>query len=94
MLPKYTVEYHLKLRKHDHVSHYGTDDPLACEEFLVDLLERGAKIVAIKHDGLDLSQHDFDKMVKTAACIMAAKRICTSLGIDAEEEKYRFGLAA
>jgi len=94
MIPKYTIEYHLQLKKHAHVSHYGTDDPLACEELLVELLERGAKIVAIKHEGVDLTQSAFDKMVKTAACIMAAKHICTSLGIDAEEEKYRFGLAA
>jgi hypothetical protein len=94
MIPKYTVEYHMQLRKHSHISHYGTDDPLACEEFLVELLERGARIAAIKHEGVDLEKNAFDRLIRTAACMLAAKHICTSLGIDAEEEKYRFGLAA
>lgn len=94
MIPKYIVDYHLRLKKHEHTTHYQTDDPLACEEFLVELLDRGARITAIKHEGVALEQAEFDKLVKTAACILAAKRICASLDIDAEEEKYRFGLAA
>ena len=94
MIPKYVIEYRISFRKHDQSSHYGTDDPVACEEFLLELLERGYKILSIKHEGVDLPDHDFDKMVNTAACMMAAHHVCKSLGIKAEEEKYRFGLAA
>jgi len=94
MIPKYSVEYKISFRKHDHPAHYGTDDPVACEEFLGELLERSYKILAIKHEGIDLSSHDFDKMIKAAACTMAARHVCSSLGIKPEEEKYRFGLAA
>ena len=39
-------------------------------------------------------KHDFDRMVKTAASMLASRHICASLGIKAEEEKYRFGFAA
>jgi hypothetical protein len=94
MIPKYTVEYSLSLKRHAPVNHLGTDDPVACEELLEELLERGFRIKGIKHEGVDLLKADFDKMIKTAAGMMASKRICGSLGIKAEEEKYRFGFAA
>ena len=91
MLPKYTVEYATKVRDHAPINHYGTDDPVACEQFLNELLERGIRIHAIKHDGIDLPSNEFDRMVKTAAGMAAARRLCTSLGIKPEEEKFRFG---
>jgi hypothetical protein len=94
MLPKYTVEYTTQFRKHAQVSHYSTDDPVSCGEFVEELLERQFPIRAIKHDGLDLSKHEFDRMVKNAASMLASKHLCTSLGIKPEEEKYRFGFTA
>ena len=94
MLPKYIVEYSTQFRKHAQTNHYSTDDPVTCEEFVEELLERGFAINSIKHDGLDLPKHEFDRIIKTAAGMMASKRICASLGIKADEEKYRFGLAA
>ncbi len=93
MIPKYTVEYSLTPRKNQPASHYGTDDPVACEEFLTELLDRGIWLRSIKHEGVDLPQEEFDRMVKTAAGIMAAKRVCSSLQIKPEEEKYRFGFS-
>ena len=94
MLPKYTVEYTAQFRKHAHTNHYSTDDPVACEEFVEELLERGFGIRAIKHDGLDLSKHEFDRMIRNAAGMLASKHICASLGIKSEEEKFRFGFTA
>ena len=93
MLPKYTVEYTTPFKKHAQTNHYSTDDPVAFEEFIEELLERGFGIRAIKHEGLDLPKHDFDKLIKTAAGMLASKRICASLGIKSEEEHYRFGFA-
>lgn len=94
MLHKYTVEYTTKFKNHAHLNHFGTDDPVTCEEFIEDLLERGYGLRSIKHDGLELSQKDSDRMVKAAASMLASRRICASLGIKSEEEKYRFGFAA
>ncbi len=94
MLPKYTVEYTAQFKKHAQTNHYSTDDPVACEEFVEELLERGFAIRAIKHERLELSKKDFDRIVKTAAGMLASKRICASLGIKAEEEKFRFGFTA
>jgi hypothetical protein len=94
MIPKYTVEYTTKFRKHAQTNHYSTDDPVACEQFVEELLERGFPIRGIKHEGLDLPKHEFDRIVKTAAGMLASNRICASLGIKPEEEKYRFGFAA
>src|SRR6266516_3233652 len=93
MLPKYTVEYTTQFKKHAQTNHYSTDDPVACEEFVEELLERGFRIQAIKHEGLDLPKHDFDKMIKAAAGMLASKRICAALGIKPDEEHYRFGFA-
>lgn len=94
MLPKYTIEYTTPFRRHAQTNHYGTDDPVACEEFVEELLERGFKIQSIKHEGLDLPRPEFDKVIKTAAGMLASKHVCASLGIKPEEEKYRFGFAA
>ena len=94
MLPKYTVEYTTQIRGHTQANHYSTDDPIVCEEFVEELLERGHAIRVIKHEGLDLTRKEFDRVVKTAAGMLASKHICASLGIKAEEEKYRFGFTA
>ena len=93
MLPKYTVEYTTQFKKHAQTNHYSTDDPVACEEFVEELLARGFFIHAIKHEGVDLPKHEFDRMVKTAAGMLASKHVCASLGIKPDEEKYRFGFA-
>lgn len=94
MIPKYTIEYTTQFRKHAQTSHHSTDDPVACEEFVEELLERGFPIRAIKHEGLDLPRPEFDRIVKTAAGMLASKHICASLGIKTDEEKFRFGFTA
>jgi hypothetical protein len=94
MLPKYTIEYTTRFRRHAQPNHYSTDDPVACEEFVEELLERGFAIHAIKHEGLDLPKNEFDRVVKTAAGMLASKHVCASLGIKADEEKFRFGFTA
>ena len=94
MIPKYTIEYTTQFRRHAQPNHYSTDDPVACEEFVEELLERGFPIRVIKHEGLDLPRHEFDRLVKNAAGMLASKHICASLGIKPEEEKYRFGFTA
>ncbi len=94
MIPKYTIEYQADFKRHAPVNHYGTDDPVACEEFLVELLERNFKICTIRHEGLELPRVEFDKMLKTAGGMFAAKRVCAALNIKPEEERFRFGFAA
>jgi hypothetical protein len=94
MIPKYTVEYGMPFRKQIQPRHYSTDDPVACEEFVEQLLERGLALRAIRHEGLELPPGEFDRMVKTAAGMLAARRVCTTLGIKPDEEKYRFGFSA
>ncbi len=95
MLSKYSVEYSLAFRRHSppqHQTHY-TDDPVACEEFVQELLERSMGIHAIRHDGADLPKAEFDRVVKVAANALAARHVCASLGIKPEEERYRFGFS-
>ena len=91
MLPKYTVEYSIRERDDAPLKHYGTDDPVACEEFLNELLDTGSRVHAIKHEGIELPPVDFDRMLKTAAGMAAAKRLCRCLGIKPDEERFRFG---
>lgn len=94
MLPKYAVEYSVQLREHSAINHYGTDDPVACEEFLAEALERGVRIRGIKHEGVELPRADFDQMIKSAGGLLVARKICSALHIKPEEEKFRFGFAA
>lgn len=94
MIPKYTVEYATQFRKHAQTAHYSSDDPVTFEGFLSELLDRGFVIQSIKHEGVDLPRVDFDKMVRGAANLVASSKICASLGIKPEEERFRFGFAA
>ena len=56
MLPKYTVDYSIQFKRQAHTYHYSTDDPVACEEFLSELLERGFHMIEVKHEGVALDQ--------------------------------------
>lgn len=94
MLPKYSIEYSVQFGRQSQTYHYAGDDPVACEEFLSELLERGFRIKAIRHEGVDLNRADFDRLLKTAAAMLAAKSLRTALGISTEEEHHRFGFTA
>lgn len=96
MLKKYTVEYSLQFRKHSPPRHHEfyADDVVECEEFIQELLARGMGLHAIKHDGADVPQVEFDRIVKIAASEVASKLVCASLHIKADEERQRFGFAA
>ena len=96
MIPKYHIEYGIEYGgpRDAHVRDFQTDDPVTCESFLVALLEGGLKILTIKHEGMPLTQHESDRLVRNAATTMAAKHVGKSLGLKAEEVHFRFGLAA
>ena len=94
MLAKYKIEYAIPFKRHDEPHHYLTNDPVTCEEFLTELLERGFKIKAVLHDGAALPTVDFDKLIKTAAGMLATNHICKSIGVDRAEAHHRFGSPA
>ncbi len=94
MLAKYHIEYSVRLGRHVQPHHIKTDDPVACEDFLMEILDRGFHIQSIQHEGVKLSQVESDRMIKGAASLLAARRLCQSLKISPEEEKYRFGFSA
>lgn len=94
MLAKYKIEYAIAFGRQDQPHHYLTDDPVVCGEFLTELLEHGFKIKAVLHQGVALPKAEFDKLIKTAAGMLATNHICKSLGIDRVEASHRFGLPA
>lgn len=94
MLPKYKIEFGAPFRKGVQTMNHQTDDPVAAEQFLSELLERGFKIREIRHDGVALSREEFDHMVKAAAHLLVSQHLCTSLDIKPEEERFRFGFIA
>jgi hypothetical protein len=96
MIAKYNVEYAIPVHGRDHqpTQHYLTNDPVNCEEFLSELLESGILVRGVSHEGVPLSRVDFDKMVKTAAGMLATRHICRSLGVDSVEAHHRFGSPA
>jgi hypothetical protein len=94
MIAKYNIEYALRFGRHTHPHHYLTDDPVAAEEFLLELLERGFKILSIHHEGVVLPQKEADVLIKRAASMLAARHLRQSLDLTAEEERFRFGFSA
>lgn len=94
MLAKYNVEYAVPFHRGEQSHHHLTNDPVACEEFLSELLERGLHIKSVSHEGVGLPAPEFDRLIKTAAGMMSARHICHSLGIDTVEARHRFGSPA
>jgi len=94
MLAKYRVDYGIKFHGHTQQHHYLTDDPVACEQFLSELLERGFTFNSVTHEGVELPRHEADKMIKTAAGMLETRHICAALGIDTIEAHHRFGSPA
>jgi len=94
MIASYAVEYSQSFRNHLQVSHFFTDDPVACEDFIEQLLNRGMQIRAIRRNGVDLPPAEFDRLIKIGASKLASERICHSLGIKADEEHFRFGFSS
>ena len=94
MLAKYNIEYAVPFHRGEQSHHHLTDDPVACEEFLTELLERGLHVKGVSHEGVSLPTAEFDRMIKTASGIMASRHICHSLGIDRLEAHRRFGSPA
>ena len=94
MIPKYTVEYRTQSRRNAPVHHHSTDDPVAFESFIQELLENRMPIQRISHEGVELTRPEFDRMIKNAAMMLVSKFICASLSIKPEEERFRFGFAA
>lgn len=93
MIAKYDIEYGVPFRRGAHHVHHLTDDPVAATEFLAELLERDFRILGVVREGVVLSRHEFDRMVKAAAELLVARHLCRSLDISAEEERYRFGFS-
>ncbi len=94
MIPKYKIEFGIKMRDHLISHHHETEDPVSCQEFLAGLLKNHFIIRDIKHEGVSLTPKEFNRLVKNAANVVASEMICASLDIKPEEEKYRFGFAA
>jgi hypothetical protein len=95
MLAKYKVDYAMPFNGHLTATHHQlTNDPVACEQFLAELIDRGFKIERISHEGVELPEAEADKMIKTAAGIMTRRHLCTALDIDTIEAHRRFGTAA
>jgi hypothetical protein len=94
MLTKFIVEYTIFPQHNKRVERHQTDDPVEVEDFLMHLLACGARIHAIKHDGIALDQVKADRMLRVAAQRLAAQLIGASLHLDSAAVKHRFDLAA
>jgi hypothetical protein len=92
MLPKYKVTYDIDPHGRMPASHFTTDDPVTCESFLTDLLDRRLHIREISHEGVALPPKQFDEMIRSAVLQLASHHVCTSLKISSDDAHVRFGL--
>src|SRR5688572_19543210 len=67
MIAKFDIEYVVRPQHNKRVDIHRTNDPVAVEDFLTSLLASGSAITAIKHEGVSLSQHQADQMIRVAA---------------------------
>ncbi|AKC82695.1 hypothetical protein IMCC26134_07770 [Verrucomicrobia bacterium IMCC26134] len=94
MLSKFSIDYIVQPQHNVRVFTHYTDDPVEVEDFLMHLLVSRTRIVAIRHDSVALTGHQFDKLLKNAAERIASTLLRESLSLDAELVKLRFGFAA
>lgn len=93
MIAKYDIEYVIHPQHNKRVDAHRTDDPVEAEDFLITLLAGGARIKAIRHEGVELAPKESDQMLCVAAQRLASRVLCDSLGLDAAAVKHRFGFA-
>jgi hypothetical protein len=94
MLAKFDIEYVIHPQHNQRHDIHRTDDPVEAEDFLMNLLIIGARIIAIKHEGIELEQPKSDRMLRVAAERLASRMLGRSLDLDSIEVKHRFGFAA
>lgn len=94
MLAKFDIDYITHPQHNKTVHTHRTDDPVTAVDFLTSLLAIGARVSAIKHEGIELSQVQADQMLGVAAQRLVSGMLATALGLDAAEVKQRFGFAA
>ena len=94
MIAKFDIEYIVRTHHNKRVDIHRTDDPVAAEDFIAGLLASGSAITSIKHEGVSLSQHQTDQMIKVAAERLISSLVGRPLDLDAAAVKHRFGFAA
>ncbi len=94
MIAKFSIDYVNFPQHNKRVDTHRIDDPVEAGDFLMNLLILGARISSIKHEGVELGSHAFDKMIKQAAERVASRLIGTSLHLDSVEVRHRFGFPA
>ena len=93
MLAKFAISYTVFPEHNKRLDTHYTDDPVEAELFIAQLLKTGARIFDIKHDGVQLEPHAYDRMIRIAAERLSGRLIGASLKIDYVEVRHRFGLA-
>jgi hypothetical protein len=94
MQTKYIIEYTRLHHPTETPLLHRTDDPIEAEEFLMQLLSAHARILQIKHEGIEMPQHQMDRMLKVASERLVSQMLRDALSIDGEEVRHRFGIAA
>jgi len=94
MNTKFAIDYIVFPQHNTRVSTHFTGDAIETEEFLMHLLLSRARIKEIRHDGVALSEHQFDRMLKTAAERIASMILREALAVDSVSVRDRFGFAA
>ncbi|MBE7494904.1 MAG: hypothetical protein HS117_08165 [Verrucomicrobiaceae bacterium] len=94
MLAKFNIEYIIQPEHNKRLDSHRTDDPVEAEDFLMSLLGMGARICAIKHEGIELDATQSDRMIRVAAERLAARLLSRSLNLDTAAVRHRFGFTA
>jgi len=94
MLAKFDIDYIIHPHHNKRVDTHRTDDPVAAEDFLMNLLASGSRILAIKHEGVELDPVKSDRMLQVAAARLGTLMLSASLDLDTSDVKHRFGFPA
>jgi hypothetical protein len=94
MLHKFTIEYARHPRSQEPAGTHRTNDPVEAEEYLMQLLLARSRILAIKHEGVEIPRAQFDRMLKVASERLVSELLGHALDIDTAAVRHRFHIAA
>lgn len=92
MLAKYRIVFDVDPHHRAAPAQFTTDDPVAAEALVADLIERRQRIREILHEGVALEGKAFDHLVRLGAQLVASRHLQAAFGISGAEVNARFGL--
>ena len=78
MISKFSVEYIIHPQHNKRVDTHRTDDPVELEDFLMQILISGSRLISVKHEGIECDEAKTSQMLRVAAERIASRLLAST----------------